>query len=136
MGLTDPKALREALVFLGLTDRCAPEAEMKRTAFEAHQRELREAAELETTLENQRQDAELKHLAAMQSTVGLGSGDVLNLLVAREHGPPGKLIQIAGDCKPFVSVGDASDSADGSDQGGKGKGSVRRAPSPGRLFTR
>jgi regulator of protease activity HflC (stomatin/prohibitin superfamily) len=116
----------------------AHEAEMKRTTFEAQQRELREAAELETTLEQQRQESELKHLAAMQGTVGLGSGDMLNLLVAREHGPPAKLIQIAGDCKPFVSVADASDGgADGSPHGGKGgKGVFRRAPSPGRLFTK
>jgi len=82
------------------------EAEMQRASFEAAQREAREAAEQETSLLQQRQQTELKHLLAMQADLGLKSSDTANLLVAREHGTPARLIQITGDARPIVQVGD------------------------------
>ena len=81
-------------------------AEMARTAFEAKQRERREAAEQEALLHERRQQAELGHLANLQAAVGAEGRDMLTLLIAQQQGPPAKLIQITGDAKPIVSVGD------------------------------
>jgi len=93
------------------------EAEMQRTAFEAKQRELREQAEQEAALDQQKQQGELQHLSALQGAVGASADDMVRVLVAREQGPPARLIQIAGDCKPIVSVGGAEEAAAGAAAG-------------------
>jgi len=85
----------------------AHDAEMSRAKFEAAQKETREAAELETALEQERRQAEIQHLKALQNTVQLQPSEMAMLLVAREHGPPGKLIQITGGGQPVVKVEDA-----------------------------
>jgi hypothetical protein len=110
----------------------AHEAEMSRAKFEAAQKEVREAAELETTLLQARQRAEIAHLAEIQSSVGLQPPEMATLLVAREHGPPGKLIQISGDCRPVVQLGDdATVPADEVGAAAKGRVGFRRSASPG-----
>jgi len=81
-------------------------AEMQRTAFEAKQREKREAAEQETALLTSRQQAELAHLAKMRADLELEAKDVSQLLVAREQGAPSKLIQVVGDARAAVQVRD------------------------------
>ena len=78
-------------------------AEMQRTAFEAKQREKREAAEQETALLTSRQQAELAHLAKMRADLELEAKDVSQLLVAREQGAPSKLIQVVGDARAAVA---------------------------------
>ena len=107
------------------------EAEMQRSAFEARQRELREEAEQEARLEKQRQMDELQHLTAMKTSVGANSHDMVNLLVARENGPPARLIQITGDCRPVVSLGGDVDAAlsDGGGTPAKSRMSFRRSTS-------
>jgi len=107
-------------------------AAMARTAFEAAQKEASEAAELEAALTAARQEGELKHLAAMQRTVGLQPSEVSQILIAREQGPPTRLIQISGDARPIVQVGDAGvvDAADDGASSARGRLAVRRAPSP------
>ena len=87
------------------------EAEMARTDFEARQREQREASEQDVRLEQQRQETELKHLSAMQGAIGASAQDVMQLMVAREQGPPARLIQVVGDVKPIVSLGAGGDAA-------------------------
>eukprot|EP00929_Paragymnodinium_shiwhaense_P067277 TRINITY_DN33876_c0_g1_i4.p1 TRINITY_DN33876_c0_g1~~TRINITY_DN33876_c0_g1_i4.p1 ORF type:complete len:500 (-),score=101.05 TRINITY_DN33876_c0_g1_i4:193-1626(-) len=61
------------------------ERQMQRLAHEAKQLEIRE-----------KQEAQLKHLSNMQSTLSLSSEQVATYLVASEQGPPGKLVQIVG----------------------------------------
>ena len=58
-------------------------------------------AEQEAKIEVHRQHAELEHLASMQSAVGASAADMVQLIVARENGPPARLIQVLGDCQPL-----------------------------------
>jgi len=81
-------------------------AAMQRTEFVARQKELAEAADQETALAEKRQSAELGHLAQMQERLGLQGADMAGLLVARSHGTPAKLIQIVGESKPIVQLGE------------------------------
>jgi len=112
------------------------EAEMQRAAFEANQREEQEGGELEVRLQLLRQETELKHVAATQRTVNLQPSEMAQLLIAREQGPPARLIQIAGDCRPVVQVGDGPadvaevDDAAGGSSSVRGRLAMRRNPSP------
>ena len=107
------------------------EAEMQRTSFEATQRELREASEQEATLDLRRQQHELEHTKALQAAVGASGGEIVQLLLAREQGPPARLIQIAGDARPVISVGGADDASSSAEGAGylKGRLSFKRATS-------
>lgn len=109
------------------------EAEMQRASFEATQREGSEAAQQETHLLQQRQETELKHLLAMQANLGLKPNDTTSLLIAREHGAPARLIQIVGDAKPVVQIGDGDD-LDGGLSGASKPKAVR--PMSPKLFSR
>lgn len=80
-------------------------AELARDEFESRQLEAREKAEQETRLLQLRQEAELAHLQQLQNSLGLRASDISNILVARTHGTPAKLIQIGGDFpKPVLHI--------------------------------
>lgn len=74
-------------------------ARLRRTEFEAAQRQKRDEAELH----NAESAAEREHYQALQTSLGLQPAEIASLLVAKAH-VPAKLIQISGDAKPVVHL--------------------------------
>lgn len=70
--------------------------QLQRVRFEAEQDEQQMRKEQDTTLTQQRWARELDHLTKMQSALKISPQAMAGVLVAREHGAPGKLVQITG----------------------------------------
>lgn len=79
-------------------------AAMARNEFVARQRELAEAEEQKAQQQAKRHTDELDHLTQLQARLGLQGADMAQLLVAKAHGTPAKLVQIVGDSKPVVHL--------------------------------